>query len=80
MTAEFHKTKKLLESLEEWYGLDISKRKSLINELSEMAVESATSDGRFAGSCSAAANILFAINQYPDILALVKEKHETTNE
>lgn len=78
MSAEFYKTKTILESLSEWQSIDIKARKSLISELGEMVFESAASDGEFAGACSRAANLLAAINQYPDLLELINSKHKQT--
>ena len=80
MSAEFYKTKELEKSLKEWQSIEIKARKSLIAELGEMVAESASSDGEFAGACNSAANLLYAINKYPELLELICEKHKQTTQ
>lgn len=80
MSTEFYKTKELEKSLNEWQSIDIKTRKSLISELGEMAFESATSKGEFAGACNSAANLLLAVNKYPEVLELISEKLKHTNQ
>ncbi len=80
MSAEFFKTKEIAKSLKEWQCIEIRARRSLITELGEMALESASSDAEFAGACNSAANLLLAINKYPELLELISEKHKQTNQ
>ena len=79
MSAEFYKTKELEKSLKQWQSIEIKARKNLVTELGEMTIESATSDGEFAGACNSAANLLHAISKYPELLNIINEKHKQTN-
>ena len=48
----------LESALDDWVQLAPSVRKSLVQELGSMAVESAETDKRFSSACNKAANLL----------------------
>lgn len=80
MTAEYYKARDLIASLEQWQKLGKKTRRSLINELGAMAIESASDDGDFAIACNSAAKVMYAVSKYPELTQLIEERQQEVTE